>query len=120
MSTDRLHEYEQRAIAATRTGAQALGRLLDLAETRQSGQIERIALFLGSVWNGARHFDLYELRMLDVAISDDMLAVLDALRWGRIGIGDLVPRGNARIQAVLTAWGMFGPGQTGQVIASRE
>ncbi len=109
-------EYEARASAATQRGAQALARLLELAETRRSGQIERIALFLGAIWNGKRHFDFYDLRPLDVSIGDDMLAVLDALRWGRVAIFDLVPQGDARIQKVLDSWGMFGPGQTGQAI----
>jgi hypothetical protein len=109
-------EYEARASAATQRGAQALARLLDLAETRRSGQIERVALFLGAAWNGRRHFDLYDLRTLDVSIGDDMLAVLDALRWGRVGIPELVPQGDSRIQKVLDSWGMFGPGQTGQAI----
>lgn len=107
-----------RASEATRAAGPALSRLLALAEHRNSGQIERIALFLGAVWNGRRHFDLYDLRALDVEISDDMLTVLDALRWGRVGIGELAPGADLRIERVLTAWGMFGDGQTGQFIAT--
>lgn len=112
-------EWDRRARAATAAGAQALARLLVLAETRDSGQIGRIASFLGACWNGARHFDLYDLRAMDVELSDDMLAVLDALRWGRTSIDDLVPRGGARIQAVLEAWGMYGPDQVGQAVVVR-
>jgi hypothetical protein len=120
MSIEQLHEYASRASAATGKGAQSLERLLHVAETRQSGQIERIASFLGGVWNGKRHFDLYDLRALDVEISDDMLAVLDALRWAKVGIGDMVPNGDRRIEAVLTAWGMYGADQAGQFICVRD
>ena len=120
MSLEQLRDYEARASAATGQGAQALERLLRLAETRQSGQIERVASFLGGVWNGKRHFDLYDLRALDVEISDDMLAVLDALRWAKVAIGDMLPNGDRRIGAVLTRWGMFGPDQTGQFVCVRE
>lgn len=112
--------YEQRATASTLAGGQALERLLRLAESRDSGQILRVALFLGAVWNGARHFDLYDLRALDVEISDDMLAVLDALRWAKVSIDDLAPSAEARIEAVLKAWGLIGPGQTGQFICTRD
>jgi hypothetical protein len=112
-------ERASRADIATSNATRALARLIDLAETRDSGQIQCIALFLGAVWNGARHFDLYELRGLDVEISDDMLAVLDGLRWKRLEIGDMVPNGDRRIEGILTAWGMFGADQTGQIIAVR-
>lgn len=116
MNGARLDDFESRGRAATAAAAQALARLLELAETRESGQVRHIAAFLGAAWNGSRHFDLYALRAVDVAISDDMLAVLDGLRWGKLAIGDLVPRGDARIQAALESWGMYGDGQTGQPI----
>ena len=120
MTLASLQDYAGRATAATAKGVTALERLLSLAETRQSGQIEHIASFLGAVWNGKRHFDLYDLRALDVEISDDMLAVLDALRWAKLSVGDMVPNGDQRIEAVLTAWGMFGPEQRGQFICVRD
>ena len=119
-SLPQISEYDARGSVATAKGAQALGRLLHLAETRQSGQIERIASFLGGICNGKRHFDLYDLRTLDVEISDDLLTVLDALRWAKVSIGDMVPNGDARIEAVLTTWGMFGPEQRGQFICVRD
>lgn len=117
---DRLADYAARATAATAKGVPALERLLVLAETRDSGQIQRIASFLGAVWNGKRHFDFYDLRALDADISDDMLAVLDALRWGKLAVGDMVPHGDRRIEAVLTSWGMYGPEQTGQFVCVRD
>ena len=120
MSIEQLQMYESRASEATNKGALALERLLDLAETRQSGQIERIASFLGGVWNGKRHFDLYDLRALDVEISDDMLAVIDALRWAKVSIGEMVQDGDRRIQSVLSGWNMYGPEQTRQFICVRN
>ena len=120
MPLEQIATYASQSSAATAKGAYALERLLHLAETRRSGQIERIASFLGGVWNGKRHFDLYDLRALDIEISDDVLAVLDALRWAKVAIGDLVPNGDRRIEAVLTAWGMYGPDQTGQFICVRD
>lgn len=109
---------EERAVAATAAGRDALRRLLGLAETRESGQIETVAKFLGACWNGNRHFDFYDLRALDREISDDMLTVLDSLRWGRVGIGELVTGAEARIEQILRACGMYGPGQTGQAVVS--
>lgn len=103
----RLQSYQERGAAAQGKGAQAYARLLNLAETRDSGQIEKIAKFLAATYNGtAFKFDLFELRMLDVAISDDMLSALDALRWGKADLYRLVPDGEKRIQALIDRWGL--------------
>jgi hypothetical protein len=109
--------FEERASAASEPGLDALNRLLVLAENRSSGQIETIAQFLGAIWNGRRHFDLYDLRRLDVEISDDMLVMLDMLRWGRVSIDAVAGR---RIENVLKAWDMYGPDQTGQFICTSD
>lgn len=111
-----MKERDARADKATEKGAAALDRLLSLAETRDSGQIPRIASFIGACWNGRRHFDLFDLRMLDVKISDDMIAVIDALRWRRKDIDNMFPDANMRIVRVLERWGMYGEEQTGQAI----
>ena len=64
------------SLQATQSGAQAFARLLKLAETRDSGQIPRIARFLAATYNGqAFQFDLFELRAVDIAISNDMLVL---------------------------------------------
>jgi hypothetical protein len=53
-----------------------------LAEERDSGQIVRVARFLAATYNGqAFPLDVFERRAVDVAIGDDMLQCLDALRW---------------------------------------
>lgn len=103
-------EYQSRSRAATAAGAQAFGRLLRLAEERDSGQIVRVVRFLAATYNGqAFPFDVFELRAVDVAISDDMLQCLDALRWGRADLHTLVPDGDGRMQAVIARWGLRWP-----------
>ena len=107
---DELADYGRRAVAAQASAAQAFARLLSLAEQRDSGQIRRIAGFLASTFNGeAFPFNPYDLRALDVAISDDMLCCLDALRWGKADLHTLVPDGEKRVLRVLDQWGINWP-----------
>jgi len=95
------HEAEAKAVPA-------FARLLDLAETRNSGQIRTVVQFIAATYNGrAWRFDPFDLRGLDVAIGDDMLACLDCLRWATSDLYRLVPNGDARIQAMLRAWGLI-------------
>lgn len=97
--------FAARSDEATRNGAQAFGRLLDIAENGNSGQTPRVARFLAAVHNGLVYpFDPFEMRMVDIAISDDMLQCLDALRWGRFDLHDLIVDGDARMRAVLRRW----------------
>jgi hypothetical protein len=107
---------ENLAAEALKLGAPALERLLVVAEKGSSGQCKRIARFIGACWNGSRHFDLYDLRAVDRKFSDDMLLVLDLLRWGQIAIERTIANGDKRIEAMLTAWGMCGEDQSGQAI----
>lgn len=98
------------SLQATQIGAQAFARLLKLAETRDSGQIPRIARFLAAMYNGqAFQLDLFELRAVDIAISNDMLCCLDALRWGRADLHTLIPDGDDRLRAVIERWGLRWP-----------
>lgn len=102
----------RRAAEAQAKEAHSYARLLDLAETRDSGQISRVARFIAntSTHNGeAFRFDLFELRAVDVEIGDDMLACLDALRWAKADLYKLVPDGEKRVQAVITAWAFKWP-----------
>lgn len=106
-------QYDARSRQATHAGAQAFARLLKLAEERDSGQIARIARFLAATYNGqAFQLDLFELRAVDVAIGDDMLCCLDALRWARADLHTLVPDGDARVRAVIDRWGLRWSGDT--------
>lgn len=110
MLDDELARYDRRALEAQAKAAQAYARLLTLAEQRDSGQIRHIAGFLASTFNGqAFPFDPYELRTVDVAISDDMLSCLDALRWGKADLHTLVPDGEKRVLRVLDHWGIEWP-----------
>ena len=96
---------------ATAKGGHAFQRLLQLAETRDSGQVRRIALFIiAATYNGeAFPFDLFEMRAVDEAISDDMLLCIDALPWGQSDVHSLVPDGDQRVRAVIEQWGLKWP-----------
>ena len=109
--TTAVQEGAVRAARAMASGAQAFARLLRLAEELDSGQARRVARFLASTYDGETFaFDLFDLRAVDVALSDDKLRCLDALRWGRADLHTLVPFGEARVQAVIEHWGLGPPG----------
>lgn len=103
-------EWEARAQQAQAKAAQAYLRLVELAERSDTGQAGRVARFLASTFNGERYpLDLFELRMLDVALSDDALACIDALRWGKADLYKLLPDGERRIADLITSWGIDKP-----------
>lgn len=107
---DDFERIRQLKSLATAKGGQAYLRLLHLAETQNSGQARHVANFLASTYNGqAFPYDLYELRMVDETIGDDMLACLDALRWAQADLHTLVPDGDRRTRAVITLWGLRWP-----------
>ena len=107
---DELQRIAQRKSVATAKGGQAFLRLLQLAETHDSGQAHRIANFIAATCNGAAfRFDLFDLRVVDEAISDDMLLCIDALRWGQCDLHSLVPDGDRRVRAVIDQWGLKWP-----------
>jgi hypothetical protein len=112
---DQLKEWENRAIEAQRRAAQAYARLLELAERHDSGQVRTVATFLAATFNGSDFpFDLFDLRTLDVALADDALACIDALRWGKADLYKLVPDGEARVAQVIKDWGLMpGPASPG-------
>ncbi len=112
-TVDDLDRFANRSGESTRHGARAFARLLELAETRDSGQIPRIARFIAATFNGEDFpLDPFELRAVDLAISDDMLCCLDALRWGRADLYTLVPDGDARVRAVIERWGLRWPSES--------
>jgi len=105
-----LDSFELRSRDATAIGALAFARLLALAEQHRSGQIVRVVQFIAATYNGqAFTFDLFDLRALDVEISDDMLRCLDALRWARADLYTLVPDGDVRVRSVIDRWGLPWP-----------
>jgi hypothetical protein len=102
---EQARQWDERARQAQAKAAQAYSRLITAAEQHTSGQAERIAGFLASTFDG-RSFDLQQLRVLDVPLADDAVACIDALRWGRSDLHQLVPDGAARIAAILQRWGL--------------
>lgn len=95
---------------ATAKGGHAFLRLLQLTETCDSGQARRISLFIAATYNGSAFpFNLYDLRTVDVAISDDMLLCLDAMRWGQSDLHNLMPDGDRRVKKLIELWGIRWP-----------
>jgi len=110
MGDDDFEGWALRAQQVQASAAQAYARLLEIAEKRDSGQVRRVANFIASTYDGATFpFDLFELRAVDVAISDDMLVCLDALRWAKADLHKLVPDGDRRVRVVCAAWGFNWP-----------
>jgi hypothetical protein len=107
---DDMERMRRRKSEATAKGGQAFLRLLSLAETGDSGQAHTVARFVASTYNGQDFpYDLYDLRLVDITIGDDMLACLDALRWAQADLHTLVPDGDSRVRAVLAHWGLEWP-----------
>ncbi len=107
---DDLARIRRRKSEATAKGGQAFLRLLVLGEQQGSGQATRIAGFIASTYNGQVFpFDLYELRMVEETIADDMLLCIDALRWAQADLHTLVRDGDRRVRAVLERHGLKWP-----------
>lgn len=103
-----MREAEHKSEAAELLAIPAFERLLKLTETRNSGQILKVATFLAATFNGDDFkFDLFELRAVDKQISDDMLACLDCLRWCTSDLYRLAPDGEKRVEKVIKAWGLL-------------
>lgn len=98
-------EWRRRGLRAQASAAQALHRLLELAERGDSGQAYVVARFVAATFDGPCHpWDPFDLRAVDVAIADDMMVCLEALRWGLADLHKLIPNGITRIQGVIEAW----------------
>jgi len=96
-------EYEKRARAVTALAAHAFSRLL-IRATSDTGQSRRVASFVATVI-GRSTFDIYDLRALDVEISDDVLLCMDAIRWAKVHLPDTVPDGMEKAEAICRDWG---------------
>ena len=79
--------------------------VVNYAETRNSGQIQRIAQFLAGVWGVDKGLKLECLLSLDQSIGDDMLAVLNAIRTNVLSIRDMSVDGSERVPDALRLWG---------------
>lgn len=85
---------------ATEAGLAALGRLLRLVDEGMSRDACDAAAFIGAIRDGTP-LPLRTLRGLDAQTGDDMLAVLDAFRHGRVFLVEHVEGGPQRVAKVL-------------------
>ena len=97
-------DWDARARRSTAEGGHAFERLLRIAERTDNGQARAVAMFVAAAVGYCR-FDMYCLQPVDVEISDDMLACLDAVRWGKAPLPNLVADGWERAEAVSRSWG---------------
>ena len=100
-------EWERQKVQAKAAGAQALSRLIRFAERSDTGQSRTVAGFIAALIE-ARPYDMYDLHDVDVAISDDMLICLDAIRWIRYTLVELVPGGRRRCISLCECRGLVG------------
>lgn len=101
-------EWDARARRSLADGGRAFERLLFMAEKNvDTGQASVVASFISSVV-GFSKFDLYDLRNLDVDISDDVMVCIDTIRWRKAHLADLVPSGWLRAHAICNDRG-FAP-----------
>jgi hypothetical protein len=99
----RLMVEEIQSHRATERGLVALDHLLQLAEDRTSPQAGEVAGFIAAVRN-QQPLALGTLRVLGHAAGDQVLAVLDAFRYGRLNMIEQVEGGPARVARVLDKW----------------
>lgn len=95
----RLFAEELRSHEATERGLAAFERLLHRAEERSTPHTRDIVAFVSSVRDRSP-LPLLALRGIDVAIGDDMVAVLDAFRYGRLDLAQHVAGGARRVARV--------------------
>ena len=96
----RLLEEEVRSHQASEWGLAAFDRLLRRLEEHDTAHAQDIAQFLAAVWNN-QPLPLATLRGVGADVGDDMVAVLDAFRWGRLSLVEQVPGGAKRLKAVI-------------------
>lgn len=95
--------WDSRAVHARGLATLSLERLLDLAQLDSSSAGRRVARFLAALFDArAWPLDLGDLSAVDIGVSDDMLVCLDARRWNKGSLFELVANGDDRLQAVLT------------------
>lgn len=99
----RMMVEEMSSHEATELGLAAFDRLLRRAEQRDLRNRRDILGFLGAVWNN-KALPLVTLRGLEQSVGDDMMAVLDAFRYGRLNLTEHVDGGPRRVARVLKEW----------------
>jgi len=99
----RMMGEELRSHLATEAGLAAFDRLLRRAEERELQHRRDILSFVAAVWNN-KALALVTLRGLEQSVGDDMMAVLDAFRYGRLNLAEHVEGGPRRVARVLKEW----------------
>jgi hypothetical protein len=99
----RMMGEELRSHLATEAGLAAFDRLLRRAEEREPRHRRDILSFVAAVWNN-KSLALVTLRGLEQSVGDDMMAVLDAFRYGRLNLAEHVEGGPRRVARVLKEW----------------
>lgn len=99
----RMIEEELSSHGATELGLAAFDRLLRRAEERDVRHRLDILAFVAAVWNN-KPLPLVTLRGLEQSVGDDMMAVLDAFRYGRLNLAEHVEGGPRRVARVLREW----------------
>lgn len=98
----RLMGEELASHQATERGLVALDALLHLADEGGSHARE-VADFIAALRNN-QPLPLGTLRVLDTVAGDQVLAVLDAFRYGRLNLVEQVEGGPQRVARVLAKW----------------
>ncbi|TFZ03673.1 DUF7673 family protein [Ramlibacter humi] len=96
----RLMVEELRSHEATEQGLAAFDRLLRLVEEGRSRQARWVAEFITAVWDD-KPVRLSMLRGMPATIGDDVIAVLDGLRYARLDLAEHVAGGARRVVKVL-------------------
>lgn len=99
----RLLGEEISAHQATELGLAALDRLLRRVEGGDLRHRRDILAFVAAVWNN-KPLALATLRGLEQSVGDDMVAVLDAFRYGRLNLVEHVEGGPRRVTRALKEW----------------
>jgi hypothetical protein len=96
----RLMAEELRSHDATERALAAFDRLLRVAEEAQDCGARQVGDFIAAVWED-QPLRPSALRAVGGELGDDMLAVLDGLRYGRLALAQHVTGGPRRVTRLL-------------------
>lgn len=97
--------YEQQRPAIVDTGTVALTRLIPIA-LGYTGQSEIVGRLLLGLYNGPEHhFDLTDLRRLDLEVFEDCLRVLAMDYMPEQEVHERLPNGNSIWRQLNDQWG---------------
>ena len=98
-----MREFQSSMEVTHRLGEPALRRLLELCESRNSGQIHKVARLLAGLYNGcAFPFDLTNLRCLDSSILNDCISVIRMDACPKKEVHRYFENGDDRWQKLIT------------------